>query len=291
MNRIPVFEYEILDLLDNANIRQGIESFTLGGASGPGGGIGAPPGGYIGQLAQRYVAYDTDEAESMIVPPGGSSLVHNLNRIRYRIRQLELGGGGGGSGVGWTQGPYPEGAVPFGGPGGSLIHDHVNFYYNNSTDSLYIGGSVPFDDFHTPSRKLYIYGPPDSSMEVNLVAYRNATAFGAPFLVGRRARGSFSAPGDLVSGDYLFYLISYGYGGGFWRLGPFIAFVANDAYTSGSYGARMDFHVVPRGSFIQTRVISMDKATLPGYMLKADDDLNLTSGLSADIEEYVRFMG
>jgi hypothetical protein len=70
---------------------------NLGGISWSGGGVGQPPGGYIGMLPQTRVAFDLTEDETLDVPASGASLLDNLNRIRYRIKQLELGGGGGGS--------------------------------------------------------------------------------------------------------------------------------------------------------------------------------------------------
>lgn len=75
---------------------------NLGGISGPGGGYGGPPGGFIGQLSQSNVAYDTTESATFGLPASGVSLLHNLNRIRYRLLVLEGGGGSGisGSGVG-----------------------------------------------------------------------------------------------------------------------------------------------------------------------------------------------
>ena len=53
----------------------------LGGTTGSGGGSGQPPGGVTGQLAQRYICYDTSEDWSSGSTPD-PSLVHNLNRIR-----------------------------------------------------------------------------------------------------------------------------------------------------------------------------------------------------------------
>jgi hypothetical protein len=61
------------------------ERLVLGGGVGAEGGSGIPPGGVLGQLAQRYVCYDTTEATtSGSVPTSGSrpSLIENLNRIR-----------------------------------------------------------------------------------------------------------------------------------------------------------------------------------------------------------------
>lgn len=70
---------------------------NLGGISWSGGGAGQPPGGFFGVLPQTRVAFDLTEDETNYVPASGASLLDNLNRIRYRIRQLELGGGGGSS--------------------------------------------------------------------------------------------------------------------------------------------------------------------------------------------------
>jgi hypothetical protein len=57
----------------------------LGGGTGVDGGTGAPSGGFVGMLSQRYVAYDTTEGTSAgSTSSSGSSpsLVLNLNRIR-----------------------------------------------------------------------------------------------------------------------------------------------------------------------------------------------------------------
>ncbi len=63
---------------------------VLGGSSGPAGGTGGPPGGFVGQLIQSKVCYDTTEAE---LEAGSTSLVDNLNHIRYRVYILEETGG------------------------------------------------------------------------------------------------------------------------------------------------------------------------------------------------------
>lgn len=64
----------------------------LGGVSASGGGAGSPPGGYIGYLPQTRVAFDETEAETDFIPISGSSLLDNLNRIRFRIKNLEENG-------------------------------------------------------------------------------------------------------------------------------------------------------------------------------------------------------
>lgn len=57
---------------------------VLGGTSGSAGGSGGPPGGFVGKLVQSQICYDTTEAESL---SGSTSLVDNLNHIRYDISQ------------------------------------------------------------------------------------------------------------------------------------------------------------------------------------------------------------
>lgn len=83
------FDYLVLDLIESAAKNVKALPLNLGGLSGAGGGIGAPPGGYIGQLPQRRVAYDESEDATLFTPLSGMSLVDNLNHIRYRIEELE----------------------------------------------------------------------------------------------------------------------------------------------------------------------------------------------------------
>ncbi len=86
LNRIPGFTQYVAEELDQARRRTGVDAIYLGGSSGSNGGVGVPPGGFIGSLIQTKVAYDTTEAESLL---GSSSLVDNLNHIRHRIGALE----------------------------------------------------------------------------------------------------------------------------------------------------------------------------------------------------------
>lgn len=65
------------------------QPLLLGGVTGSGGGIGGPPGGFIGYLTQTRVAYDLSEASSNLTPISGASLLDNLNHIRNRITVLE----------------------------------------------------------------------------------------------------------------------------------------------------------------------------------------------------------
>ena len=89
MTRLFDFENELLSYLEN--FKQQIQSrpLNLGGISGSDGGSGGPGGGFVGQLPQSRVTFDTTEAESMSIPSSGQSLLHNLNRIRYRIGSIE----------------------------------------------------------------------------------------------------------------------------------------------------------------------------------------------------------
>lgn len=76
----------------SAQIKYSIMGFSqgnklaLGGVAGSGGGTGSPIAGIVGQLAQRYITYDTSEEATA---SGNTSLVDNLNHMRYRLHVLE----------------------------------------------------------------------------------------------------------------------------------------------------------------------------------------------------------
>jgi len=118
-NLTPNLGQIIVDLLESNVSYTQTRPIVFGATSGSGGGIGAPPGGFIGKLGQRYVAYDTDELETLETT--GSSLVDNLNHVRYRIAQLEDGAGL------TTETPGNVAAVAVVGTSGSASHgDHVH---------------------------------------------------------------------------------------------------------------------------------------------------------------------
>lgn len=83
------FERELLNIISRASENKEYSPLYLGGYSGPYGGSGGPPGGFIGHLPQSKVAFDTTELEDFTIPASGASLLHNLNRIRYRISVIE----------------------------------------------------------------------------------------------------------------------------------------------------------------------------------------------------------
>ena len=84
------FENQLYDLFSSMQAWMNGRPLNLGGMSGPGGGYG---GYYIGQLPQSRVAYDTTESSSYDIPASGTSMLHNLNRIRHRITDLEIASG------------------------------------------------------------------------------------------------------------------------------------------------------------------------------------------------------
>lgn len=86
LNRVPNFFMELVEAMQQSVARARVSAINLGGAAGPAGGTGSPPGGFIGLLRQGKIAYDTSE---LALNSGGSSLVDNLNHIRFRLGTLE----------------------------------------------------------------------------------------------------------------------------------------------------------------------------------------------------------
>ena len=87
-------EDKIINMIRGERYKWFTTGVNLGGVTGVSGGTGAPLGGFIGQLVQSKVTYDTSENEIWDIPVSGESLVTNLDRIRYRIATLESGGSG-----------------------------------------------------------------------------------------------------------------------------------------------------------------------------------------------------
>lgn len=86
------FDHSILDAINNAVRTMKASPLILGGIAGSGGGIGGPPGGFVGFLPQTRVSYDYSEIASSGIPSSGMSLLDNLNHIRYRLSIVESGG-------------------------------------------------------------------------------------------------------------------------------------------------------------------------------------------------------
>lgn len=84
-------DYVILELIEAAIRNVKAHPLNLGGIAGAGGGVGGPPGGFIGWLPQTRVAYDEDEDATLFTPISGASLLDNLNHIRYRLNIIESG--------------------------------------------------------------------------------------------------------------------------------------------------------------------------------------------------------
>lgn len=84
-----LYENQLMEFFASMQAFNKLAIMNLGGIEGPGGGSGGPPGGFIGQLPQSRVTYDTTESDAWSTPSSGRSLVHNLNRIRHRITVIE----------------------------------------------------------------------------------------------------------------------------------------------------------------------------------------------------------
>jgi len=73
------FEQTLFSYLENLKHQLNFRPLTLGGVSGENGGNSGPPGGFVGQLPQSKVAYDTVEASTIYTISG----VPNSTRTQY----------------------------------------------------------------------------------------------------------------------------------------------------------------------------------------------------------------
>ena len=86
------YERQFFQYLENIQRRIYTQPLNLGGVSSSGGGVGGPPGGFIGYLPQSKVTYDKLEAATHQTVSSGPSLLDNLNHIRKRLETVEVSG-------------------------------------------------------------------------------------------------------------------------------------------------------------------------------------------------------
>ena len=89
------FERNFFQYLENLKNRLRAQPLFLGGVSSSGGGVGGPPGGFVGMLPQSRVTYDKLEEGTASTPESGATLLDNLNHIRQRLEVIEASGSGG----------------------------------------------------------------------------------------------------------------------------------------------------------------------------------------------------
>jgi len=86
------YERQFFQYLDNLKRRIYAQPMNLGGVSSSGGGVGGPPGGFLGRLPQTRVTYDALEEGKASTSLSGPSLFDNLNHIRKRLENVEASG-------------------------------------------------------------------------------------------------------------------------------------------------------------------------------------------------------
>jgi len=87
------YERQFFIYLENLKRRIYAQPLNLGGVSSSGGGVGGPPGGFLGLLPQSKITFDKLEAAINTIPDSGASLLDNLNRIRHNIASISGVGG------------------------------------------------------------------------------------------------------------------------------------------------------------------------------------------------------
>ncbi len=79
------YEQQLFEYLDSLRSSLRGQPLYLGATSS---GTGGPPGGFIGYLPQRRVAYDPLEAATLVTPTVSASIIDNLNHIRFNIATI-----------------------------------------------------------------------------------------------------------------------------------------------------------------------------------------------------------
>lgn len=280
------YEVQLIEQINSAQRILKALPLNLGGIAGASGGAGGPPGGFIGVLPQRKVAYDTTEAETLDTPLSGYSLLDNLNHIRYRIREVELGVISGfvenfldledtpdtyvtysgmavivnSSETGLEFVPFPSGGGGAGIPGGNDTNVQFNnagafegtdfFKWDNANTGLYIGtpGTLPLDNGLID----LVSEGTDFDAKYQLWKFGDGAT---PAIVGIRSKGSYVSPSGLVPNDEIFGFWARGFNGTDWTdaQGSF-QFVADETWSGSGTGVRAEMYITPRESTTLTLV-------------------------------------
>ena len=188
---------------------------VLGGTSGSGGGSGYPPGGITGQLPQRYVSYDTTEADTAGSTPS-PSLVHNLNRIRggwaigdEAIRERHMLWA---TGVWGTSGCISAWDVPYYSTSGCIpeesVHQAIEWLYSHRADDItsnyYTRHTIVFTidgDLDVEPGGIRVYAPGDMTID-SLFASLGTPAVGADAIFDVNVNGASIGTVTITAGEY-----------------------------------------------------------------------------------------
>ena len=201
-------EDKILSLIRGERYKWFTTGVNLGGVTGVSGGTGGPLGGFIGQLTQSKVTYDTSENEIWDVPVSGESLVTNLDRIRYRLTTIDHGNLQGldtGADHSYIDQDVQVAATPtFTGLTleGNQIIDATSteallvrknadggdvFVVDTTNGRVGIGTSSPYSGLHYQGDILYLTPAAGAESNDNITIKNYATGNGAPNIILRTA--------------------------------------------------------------------------------------------------------
>lgn len=219
-------ERQIFTYFENLKNYIRVQPIVFGGVPGPSGGTGGPPGGIVGQLPQTAITLDLTEDEIWAIPPSGTSLVNNLDRIRYRLGQLEAASGG-------SPGPAGPGTITI-MQDGAVIASGITTIDLHGTLSITTSGTVATvkhpdhaSDFYTVISGTTQFTTTNSYISNSLSVYWNGIKqFNTDYTELAPGSGLFTTgftvpSGTLVVADYLYYgTVWEGFGENPWDEGP-----------------------------------------------------------------------
>lgn len=131
-------------------------------------------------------------------------------------------------------GPYTTGAIPFATSPTTMGFDPTQLFWDNTNNRLGVGTDSPGDTLHIAA----------SNGDFQTVLIEDVSNAGlGPGLRFRNARGTLSAPTDVVNGDYVASISSQSFSGGMWFGGGEIDVAIDGAFVSGQRPpSRIEFY-------------------------------------------------
>lgn len=164
-----------------------------------------------------------------------------------------------------TVSTFTSGSILYAGAAGLYSQNNSKFFWDNTNQGIFIGDNASAGLFLSSTGDFHARG---SSGSGGIAKYRATSIGNQNYFVGDRANGNFAVPTALVSGDFIVSFLALGYHGtgGSGTHCSEMRFLANENWSAGTRGSRIDWYTIQNGSSSQDISLSLGADGLRGLL-------------------------